>query len=167
MITEDEYDRIQVLLGRRSKPRSKKHQFAYRGPILCGECGAMVTAEHKRKIQKNGNIHEYIYYHCTKQKKVRCSQRSIEAKELEKQIENILVRIEIPYEFYEWAMDVLRERNKEEFEIKERGLTSIRRRYDSCINKLDKLIDMRASGEISEEEFLRSKLVAVEQRLKL
>ncbi len=37
MITREEYDRIQVLLGRRTNPRGKEHDIAYRGPIKCGD----------------------------------------------------------------------------------------------------------------------------------
>jgi len=50
MITQDEYDRVQVLLGRKGNPRPKKHNFAFRGLIRCGECGATVTCEEKNQI---------------------------------------------------------------------------------------------------------------------
>jgi hypothetical protein len=51
--------------------------------ICCGKCGASVTAEHKRNRKAN----EYIYYHCTHGKKgVTCRERSIEERELERQI---------------------------------------------------------------------------------
>ncbi len=50
MITPEKYDKVQILLGRKGRPRPKKYNFAFRGLIRCGECGAMVTAEEKNQI---------------------------------------------------------------------------------------------------------------------
>jgi DNA invertase Pin-like site-specific DNA recombinase len=62
MVILEEYDRVQVLLGRKGKPRPQRHSFAFTGLIRCGACGAMITAEEKIKRQKNGNVHRYVYY---------------------------------------------------------------------------------------------------------
>src|SRR3989344_535858 len=50
MITLEEYDRVQVILGRSGKPRAKTHNFAYTGIIVCDACGGMITASEKIKI---------------------------------------------------------------------------------------------------------------------
>ena len=51
MITEAEYDRVQVLLGRKGNPRPQIHkQFSFTGIIRCGECARMVTAEEKHQM---------------------------------------------------------------------------------------------------------------------
>lgn len=60
MITEEEFDLVQKLLGKEGKPRPKEHRFAFTGIMRCGNCGAMITAEEKIKHQKNGNVHHYI-----------------------------------------------------------------------------------------------------------
>lgn len=52
MITEEEFDRVQKLLGRKGRPRPKRHRFAFTGLMNCGTCGAMITAEEKIKHQK-------------------------------------------------------------------------------------------------------------------
>ncbi|MCF7820002.1 MAG: recombinase family protein [Candidatus Pacebacteria bacterium] len=52
MITLEEYDRIQFLLGRNGKPRQRKNDFAYTGLIRCANCGCMISADIKRKIIK-------------------------------------------------------------------------------------------------------------------
>jgi len=76
MITLEEYDRVQVLLGRKGKPRPKQHEFAFTGCMRCGVCGCLYTAETKKKIiKKTGQIKEYTYYHCTrKTTRVKCNQ---------------------------------------------------------------------------------------------
>jgi hypothetical protein len=52
MITLEEFDRVQFLMGKKGKPRPKKHTFAFTGFIRCGECGCLYTAETKRKFIK-------------------------------------------------------------------------------------------------------------------
>lgn len=157
VITQEEFNKIQVILGKKGKPRPKKHDFAFRGPITCGECGAMITAESKIKKQKNGNIHFYTYYHCTKKKNPDCSQKNIEEKELEKQVIEVLESIEIPKEFYVWAISKLKASNKIEIKQREHIVGNQRREYDTVIKKLDGLIDMRANRELSEADFIRRK----------
>jgi len=167
MIALEEYDKIQILLGREGKPRSKMHTFAFTGMIRCGECGAMITAEEKIKKQKNGNIHEYIYYHCTKKKDPHCSQKYIEQKELEKQILNILSGIQIPPEFHQWAMKWIQIENKKESKARNQIITNHQENYKKCLKKIDNLIDMRSAEDITKEEFLRKKLELSEERIRL
>ncbi|MCD6318713.1 recombinase family protein [Candidatus Aerophobetes bacterium] len=167
MITEEEYDKIQVLLGRKGRPRPKTHFFPFRGLIRCGECGAMITAEEKIKRQKNGNVHRYVYYHCTKRKHPECSQKCIEEKELEKQITELLDKIEIPPEFYQWAIKQLKEDSKKEIEDRNKILENQKRAYKNCVKKIDRLIEMRMNDEVSEEEFRKKKKELLEEKVKL
>ena len=167
MITREEFDRIQVLLGRRSSPRQKRHEIMYRGPIKCGGCGAMITAEEKTKHQKNGNEHSYTYYHCTKRKDPNCKQPAIEEAELEKQIAKEVGSIEIPEDFTKWALARLREMNTQEVSDRDRIYGAQRREYEACVRKIDNLIDMRANNELTEDEFKGRKqtLLAEKERL--
>ena len=153
MITRTEYERVQDIMGGRAHSRIKTHDISMRGPIRCGECGAMITAEEKVKVQKNGNRHEYTYYRCTKKKDRNCSQKPIKEEELQRQVMELLAEIEIPQEFYEWAMDVLRESNEAESAGRLKIMDSKRAEYDKCVKIIDALIDMRARGELTEEEF--------------
>jgi len=164
MITKEEYERIQILLGRKSAPRQKRHEIIYRGPMKCGECGAMITAEEKVKRQKNGNVHNYTYYHCTKRIDEKCSQKCIEEKELEKQIAIELAKIEIPVDFKEWAMARLKEMNTQEVSDRDKIYGSQRLEYDACVRKIDNLIDMRANGELTEDEFKDRKQILLSDK---
>lgn len=158
MIKREEYDKIQFLLkGKGQSTRPKKYDFAFRGPIFCGECGAMITAEHKIKRQKNGNVHNYIFYHCTKRKNENCTQKNIEEKKLATQISDILESIHIPESFHDWAIKVLKSQNEIESISRSKILNNQRKEYDQVLKKLDGLIDMRASGELTKDEFERKK----------
>lgn len=163
MITREEFDKVQFLMGR-SSSRAQSYDFAMRGPIACGECGALVTAEHKVKRQKNGNIHQYTYYHCTKRKDTSCKQKAIEESKLEKQVANALARIEIPVSFRKWAMGILRAQNKGEAETRERIMATHRKEYDQVAQKLDNLIDLRAAGEITADEFTHRKGILTQEK---
>ena len=64
----DKVQKVMVERGRPMKPRIAPKTFC--GLLHCGTCGMMITAEHKFKYQKNGNIHEYLYYRCSRKSKV-------------------------------------------------------------------------------------------------
>ncbi len=101
MITDEQFDFLQIILGKKGKPKPKTHLFAFTGLMRCGECGAMITCEEKIKRQKNGNVHHYIYYHCTKRINPNCTQGSIEEGDLKTEILDTLGKIKIPPELHD------------------------------------------------------------------
>lgn len=168
MVTEEEFWRVQELLGRKGSPRPKERRwFAYVGVMRCGSCGAMVTAETRTKHQKNGNVHTYTYYHCTKPIKPRCAEPMIEEKELEKEIDRLVADIEISPAFRDWAFAKLREDNTQEAAKRDAILSSQRHTYDACLKKIDGLTDMRAAQEIDAEEFKTKKEVLLKEKARL
>jgi site-specific DNA recombinase len=168
MITDQQFDFIQTILGAKGKQRPQAHIFAFTGLMRCGECGAMITCEEKVKRPKNGNVHRYIYYHCTKRINPNCTQISIEEKELSKQILEALEGIEIPPEFHDWGLKQVKRVNKKEAEFTDTILTSQQKAYKECLEEISELIDMRASKEITPEEFAekKPKLETEKNRLK-
>ncbi len=141
MITEEEFDLVQKLLGREGRPRPKTHRFAFTGLMKC-PCGAMITAEEKIKKQKNGNVHHYVYYHCTKQKDKNCVEKSVELKNLNTQIDTLLKNLTISDKFKDWAIKYLHEVRQNEaksnesiLENKQKSLLQITRRLDSLLLK--------------------------------
>lgn len=166
MITEEEFYRAQLILGNRSKAHMV-HKFAFTGMIRCGECGSMITAEDKVKRQKNGNIHYYTYYHCTKKRVPECSQRCIEKNDLEKQIIDVLKRIEIPPFFHEWIIKQIHLEAEKESEDRNVILNQQQRNYQDCVRKIDNLIEMRAAEEITQEEFLEKKMELMKEKIRL
>jgi len=167
MISEEEYDKIQILLGRKGKPRPKKHIFAFTGLIRCGECGAMITAEEKIKYQKNGNIHHYVYYHCTKKKDPNCSQGSIRKENLEAQIVKVLDSIIIPPEIHDFALKWFKNENQKEVSSRNTILKSRQKAYRAILKRIDGLIDMRADQEITDVEFKQKKSVLLKEKNRL
>lgn len=156
MITKAEYDQIQHLLEGKGHPRTDR-KLTYVGLIHCPACGAYITGEEKWKKQQNGNIHHYTYYHCTKRVDKHCPQKAVEEKELERQILGFLSNIEIPQSFHEWAIEALKETNESEKVSRDHILKRQRQLYDQTIRKLDALLDLRLSGEITLDEYADKK----------
>ena len=167
MITTEEYDRVQVLLGRKGAPRKKTHEFAFTGIMKCGECGAAITAEEKSKRQQNGNRHDYIYYHCTHRVKKNCSQKTIEEKKLTNQINGKLQALNVSDEFHVWAMKWLKEENAKEAENRNAIVSTQQKTYADTMRRLDRYIEMRANKELTEEEFLEKKASVLKEKTRM
>ncbi len=167
MISVEEFDRIQVLLGRPGRPRPMRHVFEFTGMMRCGECGCMVTAEERVKRQKNGNVHRYVYYHCTKKRDTRCSQPCIEEKDLKSQIIKVLESIRIPSEFHQFALKWFRRKSEREAANRNDLLKQYRQDQEASLKKLDNLIEMRAAGELTADEFAERKATLVKEKARL
>lgn len=167
MITEEIFNRVQYLIQNKGNAKPKTKKFAYTGTMWCGECGARITASEKWKHQKNGNVHHYILYHCTKRKDPNCSQLSISEPLLEEQIKDAIDSISIPQDFHEFALKWFKKQNEKESESKGVVLGAQQRAYTLCIKKLDGLIDMRAAGEITDEEYRNKKEETLKEKAHL
>jgi len=141
MITQEEFDRVQELLGRTGTPRSKEsHDFTFTGLMKCRNCNSSITAEAKTKKQKNGNVHHYVYYHCTKRKDENCTERSIELKSLNKQVDALLERLTISERFKEWAIKHLHEVRKNEANSHEAELRGKHKELEQVVEQIDALM---------------------------
>lgn len=160
-ITPEEYDAIQVVLGKKTKPRPKKHFLPYTGLMICGECGCSITAEKKKKVQKNGNVHRYIYYRCTK-KKGACSQSAIRVEDLESQFVDLLGSLKVPQAFHDWALEEIKHDQEKQIEDRSFSLERARKSYDACLKELDNLVEKYLEGKVPEDYYQRN-LAKLEQ----
>lgn len=174
MITPEQFDRVQILLGRKGKPRPKRHSFTFTGLIRCAECGAMVTAELKKKmIRSTGELRFYTYYHCTKRKNPFCTQKSIGEKELEEQIDSFLSRIQIPEEYKNWAIKYLHKLKTKEEKDNEEIERNHQKALENVQKQLDNLIALKISPQnadecfLTDEEFARQKNRLVKEKARL
>lgn len=170
MITLDEYDRVQMLLGRKGRPRPKSHRFAFTGIFRCGECSAMHTAIEKTKLIKTtGATKTYVYYYCTRKKRgVQCSQRkTLGVSELERQIEKEIEKYTILPEFRDWALESVRvDENKETAD--RTAIHSMRQKsLAETQNELGTLTRMRYRDLIDDETFLRERNMLLNNLVRL
>jgi site-specific DNA recombinase len=159
MITLEEYDRVQMVLGRKGKPRPKHHEFAFTGSMRCGVCGCLYTAETKKRLLKSGEIHEHTYYHCTrKTTKIKCNQRkNFPVKDLEVAIEKEIEKYTILPEFLHWALESLSKKNDTEIEDRTKIYEMRHKNLMDAQKELDELTKMRYRQLIDDDAFIKEK----------
>lgn len=160
MITLEEYDRVQVILGKNGKPRAQTHDFAYTGIIICSVCGGMITATEKIKlVKKTGLLESYIYYHCGHHKKgVSCDQKKrITLKDLESHIDIELERNTILPVFRGWALEILNRDNDKEIEDRTKVHETQTKSLLETQKELDTLTQMRYRELIDDEAFIKGR----------
>ena len=162
MITEKEYRRAQILLGKKGKPQPQTHEFAFTGLMRCGECDSSVTAEEKNQVictnckhkfsyvtnttcskcgtdisdMANPTILKYTYYHCTKKKNRNCTQKNVRLEELESQFIDVLKGITIDQDYLELALDYLQDKQKNSGGEERAVRLSLQSAYDDCQARL-------------------------------
>lgn len=160
MVTLEEFDRVQEILGRKGKPRPKKYAFAFTGMIRCAECGCQITAEQKTKlIKKTNETKSYTYYHCTRRKlDIKCTQvKSIDELNLEGQIIEQVKQLTILPDFFDWAMEALNQDNDREIVDRTKIYEMQHNSIAQSQKELDNLTKMRYRELIDDEMFIKER----------
>jgi site-specific DNA recombinase len=162
MVTLEQYDRVQVLLGRKGAPRPKTHIFAYTGIMRCGTCGCRITAE--EKVNRFGS--RYVYYHCTRKKAgILCGEKCVEERHLEAQILTVLDSIHLDRHEVDEILAEIEEARRKEHQTGDGASLSLKKALDGCARHLEKLTEMRYRELIPDDEFLRERAkLSQEQR---
>jgi site-specific DNA recombinase len=100
MVTRDEFEHAQQLLGRPGRARPVRREFAFTGIFKCGNCGATITAEEHTKPSGR----RYVYYHCSRHRVTgqKCREPAIPETDLVEQLAEQLGRLTIPTSVLEW-----------------------------------------------------------------
>jgi hypothetical protein len=75
--------------------RVENKEFAFTKMMLCGLCGSGISADEKFKKLKNGGVARYVYYGCTKARGVDCKCGYTEERELLKQFNELIEKINL------------------------------------------------------------------------
>jgi DNA invertase Pin-like site-specific DNA recombinase len=169
MITMDEFEEVQRLLGRPGVPR-KTRSFAFTGMIRCGECGFSVTGEEKT----NRWGQQFTYYHCTKRRlDVHCSQRYLPLEELEDQILEFLEEISLPERFHKWALARMERTVSEKALERADQKDSLLQAQAATAKELENLTKLRIRDLLTDEEYLKQRQelerrqIGIAQRLEI
>ncbi|MBI5450147.1 MAG: recombinase family protein [Gammaproteobacteria bacterium] len=154
MLTREEFERVQIILGRPNKPSPKKHHFPFTGMMRCGECGSSVTAE--KKVNRYGK--RYIYYHCTKRRiDYRCTQRSITSVNLEKNFEEFLEQISIPQKTHEWTLKQIDKARAEQGMVSAEQVRSLEKSIQDISKHMGNLTTLCIRGLVDDTEFTKQR----------
>jgi len=94
LITKELFDLVQEQLQRSEISKNNK-EFAFTKMISCGLCDSGITACEKFKNQKNGNVHRYVYYGCTRSKDINCKGGYLREDDLINQLANEFDKIDV------------------------------------------------------------------------
>ena len=81
LISKELFEQVQQTRGIYKGVWGSK-QFAFRGLLKCGRCGADITAQEKFKKLKNGEFNRHVYYHCTRRVDPHCEEKYINEADL-------------------------------------------------------------------------------------
>jgi DNA invertase Pin-like site-specific DNA recombinase len=164
LVTLDEFECVQELLGRPGRPKQQKHEFALTGLIRCGECGCMITAEHK--VNRFGS--RYSYYRCTKKRMdYRCGQSAVREEDLEKQILKSLEVFTPPERLQRWALTRLEGEFAEQAKLREVQRQSVQKTIDGVNRQLENLTKLRLRDLVTDEEYIRQRQELERERIRL
>lgn len=155
MLTKEEFDVVQKMLGRQGKPVARRHTFDLTGLMRCAECGCAITASEKVKYYKSTNrIAKYIYYHCSRKHPThRCVQAPITESSLNIEISELLLRLRLKPEFIDWARKWLKELYNKESAVEHNNLKQQNDALENIERRLGNLLNMRLDEKINEETY--------------
>lgn len=161
MITVEQYDRVQFLLGRKGKPRPNRHEYSYTGLIKCGECGGTISATYKQKfIKKTGKLKEYSLYYCfcSRKRKNNCLQsRYTNSELLDQAIEEEIISFTIHPKFKDWVFDII-DQLEDTQTISERKISEMQQETLTKTQKqIENLTQLRLREMIDDAEYMKEK----------
>ena len=152
IISKQLFDQVQTVLERRGKPARKTNDpLPFCGLVHCS-CGMMFTAETRIKRQKNGNVHVYVYYRCTrKSKTVVCREPHIRAEELDKQLSALLLRYAMPASWVGKLRELIDKDKASEKANFTHRVVSDKEAIDRLSEKMQRLLDSYLDGDVERE----------------
>ncbi|NCB78340.1 MAG: recombinase family protein, partial [Negativicutes bacterium] len=168
IISKKLFDNVQQVIDRRKHKRTTKQNDPKPlcGLLRCGSCNMMITGENQTKRQKNGNIHHYVYYHCTKKRKntPRCPEPHIREELLDAQLSEMLQEYAMPLV---WA-DKLRElmdKDVSDQQTRSQAQTAgLQANITGLSAKLQRLLDSYLDQDIDRETYIGKKAEIMSQK---
>ena len=155
MITPEQFDQIQKMLGRKGRPVRRSHRLDLNGLYLCETCGCSITGTVKTKHYRGTNrTVTYTYHHCTrKNHKIQCHESPITETDLKIETGSELEKIKPPQDFIDWAnrwLDYLEQNKAEETNL-------VKKTQETALSKaqtsLDKLLDVYLNNGVDENTY--------------
>ncbi len=144
LVTPDLFDRAQIAMGLRARPRETKHKFAFTGLILCSHCGASITAEIKKR--------KYVYYRCARQ----CEAVTyVREQDIVIQLGDALRRIQVTQDVVDWTREALLSSHQDQTDFHRESVVRLVSRREKVTGYLDQAYTDRVEGRIADDLWLR------------
>ena len=166
LISKSLYDKANVVLRSRGRTLAIKTESApLCGLLRCGECGMGITAEVKEKHQKNGNVHHYTYYRCTrKNKAVRCKEAPVRSELLNSQLSELLGEYAMPQEWTSPLSALLDAEAANASKTAAEAVQGLRGKCENISRAISRLTDVYVAEDIEREDYLSRRRTLVGER---
>ena len=153
VVSKKIFDKVQEVLRQRGKPQKTKNEpQPFCGLLSCATCNMMITGEYKVKKQKNGNVHNYTYYRCTKKRKdMKCPEPCIRQEELDRQLSSLLQKFSLRPDWAAGLRAMLEKDKKEAAQSSTAFVREARDKIRTITTKLQRLLDGYLEQDIEQE----------------
>ena len=155
IISKKQFDQVQATLAQRGRPqKGATAPQVFCGLLRCAACNSAITAEKKIKHQKNGNIHEYVYYRCTrKHKSIVCKEPPVTEPELAAQLSDILQGYALPESWAKALETMLAEDERKAEQSSGVFIADAQTRISNLQGKLQRLLDGYLDQDIDQNVY--------------
>ncbi len=171
LITKKVFDQNQTILKNIPHGKFKRNQkeFVFKGLIKCGQCHHQLTAENHTKVYKrSGTSQTFTYYRCTKaDRKIKCRQRYINQPDLVKQVNQYINSFIWPKDLIDKALTTISELKQAELKSTLHQLHQAKNQLDEINQQINRLIDLRLKGILTDNELLTKKNELTAKKLTL
>ena len=159
IISKALYDKVQQVIGTRGHSQKQTKSITpFLGLLRCAECGMGITAETKAKTQKNGNVHSWTYYRCSRKKQaVKCTEPPMREKDLLPQLSALLGEYAMSPEIYTFMTDKMAQDEQAESTGNASVLDDLRTQISRLNAKQKILLDSYLDQDIDRQTFLAKK----------
>ena len=167
IITKDLWDRANAVLFSRGgrPPDIKNNPSPYCGLLRCGECSMSITAETKEKHQKNGNIHSYTYYRCTRKSRTqKCVEAPVRSEVLNSQLSTLLGEYAMPEEWATKLSVMLDSEEKKATHSASEVVQELRGQVEDFSRNLARLTDVYVAQDIERDEYLERRRALMSEK---
>ena len=126
----------------------------------------MVTGENQTKRQKNGNIHHYVYYHCTKKRKntPRCPEPHVRQELLDGQLSEMLQEYSMPMAWSSKLHKLIgKDVNNQQARSQAQAI-DLQANIAQLSAKLQRLLDSYLDQDIDRETYISKKTEIMSQK---
>ncbi len=165
LISKSLFDKANTVLRGRGRTLAVKTDPApYCGLLRCGFCGMGITAEVKEKHQKNGNVHHYTYYRCTrKNKAVKCKEAPMRSEVLESQLSALLCEYAMPQEWISPFSALLEKEAANASKTAAEAVQGLRDKCDDISRHISRLTDLYVAEDLEREDYLSRRRALVSE----
>jgi hypothetical protein len=164
MVTPQEFERAQAILGRPGRSRPSRHEFTYAGLLHCTRCGGVLTPE--EHIKRSGK--RYVYYRCrARLRKAACALPSLPERVFERAAAANLARLAIPKDAVQWMLENARASYESDAAGRQAAREVLQGALESATRESETLLTLRLRGQVDDEAFEKRRLEIADRQARL